>query len=48
MEFHTVKNADGRLVLTPKRWVKFTNAKKNKCLESAKPSLDCALSGGVA
>jgi hypothetical protein len=26
MEFHTVKNADGRLVLTPKRWVELTNA----------------------
>jgi hypothetical protein len=24
--FHTVKNADGRLVLTPKRWVEQTNA----------------------
>jgi len=21
MEFHTIKNSDGRLVLTPKRWV---------------------------
>ena len=26
MEFHTVKNADGRLVLTPKRWIERTNA----------------------
>jgi len=26
MEFHTIKNADGRLVLTPKRWVERTNA----------------------
>jgi len=26
MEFHTVKNADGRLILTPKRWVERTNA----------------------
>jgi hypothetical protein len=26
MGFHTVKNADGRLVLTPKRWVELTNA----------------------
>jgi hypothetical protein len=26
MEFHAVKNADGRLVLTPKRWVELTNA----------------------
>ena len=26
MEFHTIKNADGRLVLTPKRWVESTNA----------------------
>jgi len=26
MEFHTIKNADGRLVLTPKRWVECTNA----------------------
>ncbi|MDR2205974.1 MAG: KilA-N domain-containing protein [Flavobacteriaceae bacterium] len=26
MEFHTVKNTDGRLVLTPKRWVELTNA----------------------
>jgi len=26
MGFHTVKNADGRLVLTPKRWVESTNA----------------------
>ncbi len=26
MEFHTVKNADGRLVLTPKKWVDCTNA----------------------
>ena len=26
MEFHAVKNADGRLVLTPKRWVERTNA----------------------
>jgi len=26
MEFHTIKNADGRLVLTPKRWVDRTNA----------------------
>jgi hypothetical protein len=26
MEFHTIKNADGRLVLTPKRWVEKTNA----------------------
>jgi hypothetical protein len=26
MEFHTVKNANGRLVLTPKRWVELTNA----------------------
>ncbi len=26
MEFHTIKNADGRLVLTPKRWVEQTNA----------------------
>lgn len=26
MEFHTIKNADGRLVLTPKRWVEHTNA----------------------
>ncbi|MCL1868184.1 MAG: KilA-N domain-containing protein [Paludibacter sp.] len=25
MEFHTIKNADGRLVLTPKRWVERTN-----------------------
>ena len=27
MEFHTIKNADGRLVMTPKRWVERTNAK---------------------
>jgi hypothetical protein len=26
MEFHTIKNADGRLVLTPKRWVERTGA----------------------
>jgi len=26
MEFHTVKNASGRLVLTPTRWVELTNA----------------------
>jgi hypothetical protein len=26
MEFHTIKNAEGRLVLTPKRWVERTNA----------------------
>ncbi|MDL2231395.1 KilA-N domain-containing protein [Porphyromonadaceae bacterium OttesenSCG-928-L07] len=26
MGFHTVKNTDGRLVLTPKRWVEMTNA----------------------
>ncbi|MDR3180677.1 MAG: KilA-N domain-containing protein [Prevotellaceae bacterium] len=26
MEFHAVKNADGRLVLSPKRWVELTNA----------------------
>ncbi|MCL2677000.1 MAG: KilA-N domain-containing protein [Streptococcaceae bacterium] len=26
MEFHTIKNADGRLVMTPKRWVERTNA----------------------
>jgi hypothetical protein len=26
MEYHTIKNADGRLVLTPKRWVELTNA----------------------
>jgi hypothetical protein len=26
MEFHTIKNTDGRLVLTPKRWVELTNA----------------------
>ena len=26
MEFHAIKNADGRLVLTPKRWVERTNA----------------------
>jgi hypothetical protein len=26
MEFHTVKNASGRLVLTPKRWIERTNA----------------------
>lgn len=26
MEFHTIKNADGRLVLTPKRWVERTHA----------------------
>ena len=26
MEFHTIKNADGRLVLTTKRWVECTNA----------------------
>ncbi len=26
MEFHTIKNVDGRLVLTPKRWVERTNA----------------------
>jgi hypothetical protein len=26
MEYHTIKNADGRLVLTPKRWVERTNA----------------------
>jgi hypothetical protein len=26
MEFHAVKNANGRLVLTPKRWVELTNA----------------------
>jgi hypothetical protein len=26
MEFHAVKNADGRLVLTPKRWIERTNA----------------------
>jgi len=26
MEFHTVKNTDGRLVFTPKRWVELTNA----------------------
>jgi len=26
MEFHTIKNANGRLVLTPKRWVERTNA----------------------
>ncbi len=26
MEFHTIKNAGGRLVLTPKRWVERTNA----------------------
>ena len=26
MGFHTIKNADGRLVLTPKRWVESTNA----------------------
>jgi hypothetical protein len=26
MEFHTIKNADGRLVFTPKRWVERTNA----------------------
>ena len=26
MEFHTVKNASGRLVLTPKRWIELTNA----------------------
>jgi hypothetical protein len=26
MEFHTIKNADGRLVMTPKRWVEQTNA----------------------
>ena len=26
MEFHTIKNADGRLVLTPKRWMERTNA----------------------
>ncbi|GHV55613.1 hypothetical protein FACS1894182_00220 [Bacteroidia bacterium] len=26
MEFHTIKNTDGRLVLTPKRWVERTNA----------------------
>jgi len=26
MEFHALKNADGRLVLTPKRWTETTNA----------------------
>jgi hypothetical protein len=26
MEFHTVKNTDGRLVLTLKRWVERINA----------------------
>ncbi|GHV04025.1 hypothetical protein FACS189416_1510 [Bacteroidia bacterium] len=26
MEFHTIKNTDGRLVLTPKRWAERTNA----------------------
>lgn len=26
MGFHTVRNAEGRLVLTPKRWVEMTNA----------------------
>ena len=26
MEFHTIKNESGRLVLTPKRWVERTNA----------------------
>jgi len=26
MEYHTIKNEDGRLVLTPKRWVERTNA----------------------
>lgn len=26
MEFHTVKNGNGRIVLTPKRWVEITNA----------------------
>jgi len=26
MEFHTVKNAPGRLVMTPKRWIETTNA----------------------
>jgi hypothetical protein len=26
MEFHTIKNADGRLVLTSKRWVERTSA----------------------
>jgi hypothetical protein len=26
MEFHTIKNTDGRLVLTPKRWMERTNA----------------------
>jgi hypothetical protein len=26
MEFHTVKNTDGRLVMTPKQWVERTNA----------------------
>ena len=26
MGFHTVKNSDGRLVLTPKRWTELTNA----------------------
>jgi hypothetical protein len=26
MEFHTIKNASGRLVMTPKRWVEQTNA----------------------
>jgi hypothetical protein len=27
MEFHTIKNESGRLVLTPKRWVERTNAR---------------------
>ncbi|GHU95619.1 hypothetical protein FACS1894156_5520 [Bacteroidia bacterium] len=26
MEFHTVKNANGRLIMTPKRWVELTDA----------------------
>ena len=26
MEFHTVRNTSGRLVLTPKRWIELTNA----------------------
>ena len=26
MGFHTVRNSNGRLLLTPKRWVEMTNA----------------------
>lgn len=30
MGFHTVRNGEGRLFLTPKRWVEMTNATGNR------------------